>query len=100
MKSRAVAKEIDSQSGRQFFLRRLLRAASCLCMLSAIPGFWPAAILFALIVTAFLIPGAGILAALIVVQLAVYSAFKRLRGFGVAFAHDDPCYQAQTINRR
>jgi len=79
--------------------RRLFRVISCLCMLSAIPGFWPAVITFAFALAAFLIPSVGILAGLMVMQVAVYAAFKRLGAFGIA-GHDDPCYQAQIIDRR
>jgi hypothetical protein len=68
-------------------------------MLSAIPGFWPAVIMFAALTAVFLLPAAGILAGLVLVQLAVYWASNRLRTLAVVSAPDDPCYQVQTIDR-
>jgi hypothetical protein len=101
MQRREPPREIRQPGRPQYSLRALLRATSCVCLLSAIPGFWPAVILFALGLAAFLLPGISILAGLVLAQCLMYAVWKRaLKLKSGWLASDDPCFQVQVIERK
>ena len=92
-------------SRRQFSLRGMLRTVSCICVLSAIPGFWPAALALGIALALFMLPGLGILLMLMLAQAGVYVACQRaavrrtpLRTPGVQ--NEDAHFRAQVIQRR
>ena len=95
---------IDRGRSPQFSLRSVLRATSCVGILSTIPGFWPTVLAFAAFVSLLLLPAAGILLGLIALQFPLYLTWKRLCAFQFpaatdASCGDDSCYRRQLIER-
>jgi hypothetical protein len=62
---------------RQFSLRGLLRTTSCICVLSAVPGFWGAIVTLVVGFTLLLLPALGILLTLMLAQAGLYVAWQR-----------------------
>jgi hypothetical protein len=94
---------------RQFSLRGLLRTTSCVCVLSAVPGFWPAIVTLVVGFALFLLPALGILVMLMLAQAGVYvtwhrAAVRRAPSRNPAGQNpprnDEAYFRAQVIQRR
>jgi len=97
--------KVQQPSRRQFSLRGMLRTVSCVCVLSAIPGFWPAALALGIALALFMLPGLGILLMLMLAQASVYAAWQRAAvrrapSRNSAGQNEDAHFCAQIIQRR